>query len=492
MSTSEPAMAERIHPAAWGCILYILVAVGRLPELVPGLAMVHPGKLAVLLALAGLVAGPPATGRSIWATPIGGLMAAFSLLAVASVAFSVWKSHSLDFLIGNYLSNIILFLVIARTATTVRMITLYLGALLGAAAILAIAALLAGGGGRIAVSTSYDPNDLAMVLVCLLSLAVVGVFVFRGLRRLGLLALAGVMLLVILMTGSRGGFLGLLAVAAYLFVARMPTAGGRLTPWFSTAKAGLLAIGVVLLAMTVPPATWERMATMTRVEQDYNLTEDDGRIAIWKRGLEAIGERPLGHGLAAFEAVEGEQGGRFKAAHNNWIQVGVELGVAGALLMAGLIGAAFTQLRRLRRLARTRLLTASSAPSSGVLLHAGVGVALKGALIGYLVTAFFLSAAYSTLLFALLAVVAATHVHAHRRDPAAEREAGVPVDGGSPQAGTEPVLKPVREPVGKAGPRAAPEKEEAQAPPASSGAARVGRGGRPPHTLSWARNRRRP
>lgn len=465
MPTPERIRGERIHPAAWGCMLYILVAVGRLPELVPGVGLLQPGKLALLMALIGLLIGPPADGRSVWSTPIGRLVVAFSLLAMTSVAFSVWKSHSLDYLLGAYLSNVILFYVMVRTATTVRMLALYLGTLLAAAAMLGVAAVLAGGGGRIAVSTSYDPNDLAMVLVALLPLAAVGVFALAGIRRYALLALAGLLLLVILLTGSRGGFLGLLAVAAYLLLARFPTAAGRLTRWLSVAKLALVAAGVALLVAVVPPSTWERMATMTNVESDYNLTEDDGRIAIWKRGLEAIASRPLGHGLAAFEAVEGSKGGRYKAAHNNWIQVGVELGVAGLLLTAAFFVVAFTHLRTLRRLARPRL-TGGEAPSPAVLMQAGVGVGLKGALIGYLVTAFFLSAAYSTLLFALLAIVAATHAYARRQDtgepvmtdvvPPTQRSSGTRavVQGQGPRAAERLQIRPPIRPPIRSRPRA--------------------------------------
>lgn len=408
----EAVARERIHPAAWGCMLYILVAVGRLPELLPALAPFHVGKIAVALALLGILIGPAATGRGVWSTPMGRLLLVLSMLAVVSVAFSIWRSYSLAYLLSNFLSTIILFYVIVRTATTRRMILLYLAALLGAAGLLALMALMADGAGRIAVSTSYDPNDLALVLVTLLPLAVTGVFALRGFARIGLLALAAGMLMVILLTGSRGGFLGLLVVAGYLVLARFPTAGGGLTRRFNPLKFAVIGAGALLLAVAVPPATWERMATIGSVGEDYNVTAEDGRIAIWKRGLSAMGQRPVGYGLATFGAVEGERGGgRYQSAHNSWIQIGVELGIPGALVLAALYMVALRHLRALRLYGQPRL-RAAGRRSSGPLLYAAVAVGLRGCLLGFLVTSFFLSAAYSTLLFALFAIIAASYAHA--------------------------------------------------------------------------------
>lgn len=426
---AEQVVRERMHPAAWGCILYILVAVGRLPELLPALAPFHVGKIAVALALIGILIGPPATGRGVWSTPIGRLLLVLSALAALSVLFSIWRSHSLDYLLTNFLSTVIVFFVIVRTAITRRMILLYLGALLGAAGLLSLMAILADGGGRVAVSTSYDPNDLALVLVTLLPLAVAAFFALRGWARTAVLVLAAAMLLVILLTGSRGGFLGLLTITGYLLFARFPTARGGLTRRFSPAKMLVIVAGAVLLTIAVPPTTWDRMATMTTVGDDYNITEDKGRVAIWKRGLDAIGKRPFGYGLAAYGAVDGRQGGVYQTAHNSWIQIGVELGVPGALVLAALYIVALRNLRDLRLHGLPRLRPAGrriTAPQ----LHAMAAVGLRGSLIGFLVTSFFLSAAYSTLLFVLFAIITACHVHART----AAAEAGsttTPASGGN-------------------------------------------------------------
>jgi hypothetical protein len=69
---AETVVRERIHPAAWGCVLYILVAVGRLPELLPMLAPFHIGKVAVALALVGILIGPRPRGALSGRLPWGG------------------------------------------------------------------------------------------------------------------------------------------------------------------------------------------------------------------------------------------------------------------------------------------------------------------------------------------------------------------------------------------------------------------------------------
>jgi O-antigen ligase len=397
----KASVDERLHPAVWPGALLILISVGRLPELLTFLAPLHVGKIAVLWAVAAIIAGPRDLGNaSVLDQRLGRLLAVWFGFAVVSVLWSVWRTYSLEFVFSGLLINMILFFVIARTTTNIRTLRFYAGTMLLAAGLLSVTAArvaLIGEEGRVAVSSAYDPNDLAMVLVMVLPLAVAWLFALRGMGRAVMLLLCGTVLVGILLTGSRGGFLGLVAVGAYLCCARLPRPDGGLGSRFTPGKFAAGALAVIVLLAATPASVWDRIGSITSLEQDYNLTDSTGRIAIWERGLEAMMTRPWGYGVKAFEAVEGGQGGRYKAAHNIWIEIGVELGVQGIVLLALVLGTAFGIARHVR------LQPPRGPPDHWVL---PVALGLRGALIGYLVTGFFLSAAYASVLFAVLGVFA--------------------------------------------------------------------------------------
>jgi len=97
-----------------------------------------------------------------------------------------------------------------------------------------------------------------------------------------------------------------------------------------------------LAALAVATAVWtllphdarERLGSVVSLGSDYNadLSNRSSRAAIWKRNIVAGLERPIGYGIDTFPAVDGLNGGRYKAAHNSVIQVFVELGVIGVAL----------------------------------------------------------------------------------------------------------------------------------------------------------------
>lgn len=392
---------ERLHPAVWPGGLLILISVGRLPELFPFLGPLQLGKISVLWAAAAFVLGPRDVGTAaVFSHRLGKLLIVWFAFAMVSVLWSVWRSHSLAFLFGGLLINLILFFVIASTTTNMRTLRFYATTLLLATCLLSITAITTAMGGaqqRVAVSAAYDPNDLAMVLVVMLPMAVAYMFTLRGMRRAAMLTLCGTVLLGILLTGSRGGFLGLVVVGVYLCCARLPRPDGQLAPRYQVGKFAAAALGGILLMATVPGSVWERLASMSSLTEDYNVTGTTGRIAIWSRGLEAMAVRPWGYGVAVFESVEGGQGGRYKAAHNIWIEMGVELGVQGIVLLMFVFGTAFAVTQRAR-------LQPPRAPPWHWTLPVALG--LRGALIGYLVTGFFLSVTYHGIFFALLGLIA--------------------------------------------------------------------------------------
>jgi hypothetical protein len=92
-------------------------------------------------------------------------------------------------------------------------------ALAVAGTILMATALRGYAGGRAVVDSMYDTNDLAYVLVTVFPIAVAFTIVSKSTRRrLTWAAIVLGMVITILLTSSRGGFLGLLAAAPMLGV----------------------------------------------------------------------------------------------------------------------------------------------------------------------------------------------------------------------------------------------------------------------------------
>lgn len=424
--TTEWREPEGIHPVAWGTVLYILVSVGRLPELVPALAPLHVGKVAILIALVGLVFAP--RDRRLMApltSPLGIVLLLLVVLALLSVTFSIWRGYTMTYFFDIIAKHLLMFYLIAKSIDNRRMIRVYLGSLVVSGAMLAVLAVRIGSsyGGRVELNSAYDSNDLAMILVAILAVTVAGVFVLRGIWRWGLVAIAAMLLLATMYTGSRGGFLGLVAVGGYLLAARFATTRGRLTPRFSARKLGLIGLGALLLAASVPDYTWERMRTLANPAEDYNVTDEDtGRLAIWRRGLEGTLERPIGHGLANFEYFYARKTGIYKAAHNTYVQIGVELGLLGLLLFLGLLWLSARSTGRILTAAADR--ARQRALSDHEITLAGAATGLRGAFVGYFVTSLFLSAAYTPLPYVLVAIVAGIDAVARRLGmvPASARE----------------------------------------------------------------------
>ena len=121
------------------------------------------------------------------------------------------------------------------------------------------------------------------------------------------------------------------------------------------------------------------------------------------------------HGLGVCSVHLGQQYGigvRWNAPHNSFIQVGAELGVPGLVLFVGMIASTFVALRRL---VRRRPAPIEASPASRALIQA-----LTASLIGFVVGAFFLSLAYSEILYTLVALtVGLQKVEQIRQQPAA-------------------------------------------------------------------------
>ncbi|HWC74415.1 MAG TPA: O-antigen ligase family protein, partial [Gemmatimonadales bacterium] len=202
------------------------------------------------------------------------------------------------------------------------------------------------------------------------------------------------------------GFLALLAVVAY-FLLRY-TSVHRSWRWSAVAVVG------VLLTAVAGNTYWARISTVLHPSADYNMTDEQGRMRIWQRGIGYMLENPiLGVGGGNFPRAEGTisplvgrqprgRGLKWGPPHNSYVQVGAELGIPGLIIYVGFLVSLFGALRALPVAQSPPSARASPDPTGrGPLERARLAQSLAASLIGFVVGSFFLTLAYHDMLYTL-------------------------------------------------------------------------------------------
>ena len=385
------------NPAIYFVALYAFISMGRLHELIPGLAGFPVGKIFLLLALWAVFSLDKGRPSLIENNHVAiKRMVYFFVLAVVSVSFSIWKGASFDVLTGPILSMAILYVLVLKTTKSYLDMKFYFFSLLIIAGALATSTATLGATGRLSVGSTFDPNDLAMVLVTILPFSIIYFLKSTGSTRMLYGGLAVVVLLAIILTGSRGGFLGLVAVVGYLVFKRYPGVDGGKGKIYFFRKITITAIAVSVFLALSPPEYIERINSLFNLEDDYNVSNSKkGRLGIWASGIDIMLSRPYGVGVGAFPAAQGmlADDGAYKTAHNSLLLVGVELGFLGLLLFLSFYVLAIKSLSKIQCI---------STPEMREMFM--FSIAIKASLLGFFITSFFLSQAYSSLFYFIVAL----------------------------------------------------------------------------------------
>ena len=410
--TAPAPPAEACEPdRRWDLLLvcvagHILTAVGRVHQLFPVLGALHPAIITGILAIVLYLLDQRSERRfdRLWVATTKCLLALLGWM-ILSVPGALVDGNSFDLVFDNFVKTVVLFLMTAGTIRGVcdveRLASVYL---IGATAYAAVACtefeLGPGANWRLGHLFYYDANDLATLLVTAVPF---GLFFLQAARRTWSRVLAAgalaLLMVAFVRTGSRGGFIALLAVAGYVVL--------RYSAIPLRRRLGATVLVALAVAATASDQYWQQMGTIGS-DTDYNRTEESGRMQIWRRGIGYMLEHPmLGVGPGNFQAAEGmlspiagrQQFGvgvRWNAPHNTFIQAGAELGVPGLVLFVAIIASAFVALRRSGSPERVG---AGSADRQTQLAQV-----LTASLIGFVAGAFFLSLAYSEMLYTLLAL----------------------------------------------------------------------------------------
>jgi O-antigen ligase len=209
--------------------------------------------------------------------------------------------------------------------------------------------------GRVVWNYIYNnPNDLASLCLITLGLAFALLFARPASTLVKVAAAASAMLLtgVILLTQSRGAFIGLCVGFGIPLLLR-----GLRTPVRSALAVGLAAVAA---AAFVPDRVWDRLSGIEKLSSTSTIAEADPegsaeqRFELQKVGVRMMLDNPvLGVGpgafASAFERYDPALGK--KDTHNTYLNVAAEFGIPGFLLWVAFVLSVLVYAWRSRRAA---------------------------------------------------------------------------------------------------------------------------------------------
>lgn len=257
-----------------------------------------------------------------------------------------------------------------------------------------------------------DENDFGMEMNVAIPVAF---FMYQGAANKGskflYVGLLAVFVMSLIATSSRGGFLGLLAVAAYC--------------WFYSPKKlmslllGLCLAGLVSIA--APQEYWDRISSIT---EDKTMEEGTAgqRVFTWGIGWEMFLDNPMfGVGQGNFPWAIGEyMGGRTwqtkslagRQAHSLYFTLLPELGLVGVMIFGAMVYVNYRDTRVKNLVLRTSSAVSARRDEADIqdlqISRATLyGNAILGGMIGYLATSTFISTLYYPTFWIMMALAVA-------------------------------------------------------------------------------------
>ena len=400
----EPPPDRLLKAIAWMLFAYIW----RVQDALPVLAKIQLPLLVTGLAIAFFVSSRQRARRlTLIRSPLLWLVVILLGVMLIGVPTSLWPARSLSFAVKSETENIVLLGLVAVSVRSMRDIEWFAKVnLYGALFFSFIVSLFfhVGADGRLGNLVFYDANDFALVMVVTIPFALY--FLRAGNARrgrlLGLFTL-GFILIGIVKSGSRGGFIALVAVMTYALLLY------RALP--RRVRMSVAVAGVGFIAVLGSDRYWTQISTIAHPEGDYNWTGSFGRKAVWERGLGYVEHHPLfGVGVGSFPIAEGEsdialslttQGHGFKwsVAHNSFLETAAELGIPGFIVFVSFFVVAIRMLVAMRPGRRYGPWVSKR--------ELAVSQMLIASFIGFIVAGIFVSAEYFSYLYFLLGLVIA-------------------------------------------------------------------------------------
>lgn len=324
----------------------------------------------------------------------------FVFVALLTLPFGLYPGRSFYFLTETFSKTVAAGLLLALSVRSVRDLERYMAVWVAGGILYSLLLLARSPTEPIHALRYYDQNDFSVLLACSVPMTVYFARHAGAIwRRVGSLIAGALFVGMIVLMGSRSGFVAVATMGGYLLVA---------TDLPARVKTGAVALIVGTLLVVGGPQYWDRMGTMLEPTEDYNWAGQSpaGRLEIWQRGIGYLADRPLrGVGARNFSVAEGTlselseerreagRGWKWSAAHNSYLEIAVELGVFGIISFLAILYGAFRISRRAR----------SWRPDQP--RCAALGDTLGASLLAFSAGAFFLSLNYSESLWLLLGLL---------------------------------------------------------------------------------------
>jgi O-antigen ligase len=348
--TGARGLAPAWNPLQVQLALLFIIIISRIHQHFGVLAKVRPALLFAFGALAYAYLNPKyLSTRGVLRSPLARIMLAIFLVVCLSVPFGISIGNSGRMILFSYSKLVIVVLLAMLAVRGARdLLALMWGYVLGCGILAFFATFvfkLQQGQALARLSDLYtwDANDAGLIFITGIPLALLLAQTSRGLWRLLGLAIALLSAVAVVRTGSRGAFVGMLALGiGLLFLARAVNPAKRLA---------IVLAAVIGFTLFAPADYMNQMRSLLNPTEDYSWTAAEGRKELAKRGMGYMTRSPFGIGIDNFGKAECSDlswwwrfrsikgGVKCSAPHNSWVQAGAETGVIGlALWVAFIVG----------------------------------------------------------------------------------------------------------------------------------------------------------
>jgi hypothetical protein len=408
-------------------LLFLFILFSRTFDVV--LSSLHIPYVVTCLVLAASIFGGGV--MSVGRHKIGRYLLAFTAWMALTIPFSFWRSGSTMTFQG-WLKAFVVYVCIVSLIATFDQSFRAIKVLGFSIAILAGVALLLGNtdNGRLFLSEGKfeNPNDLGQII--LIGLPFLWLMMKDSTQNLLFkippVMLSGLLLYVLLKTGSRGAMFGFLSMLVFMFFrSSMPD------------RLALLAVTLILcviVALVAPSSLKRRYVTIFSSDTESASSPGDlSEIAVasaearqrllinsvmltFKHPLLGVGPGMFADALEEDLRKEGKRVAS-QVSHNSYTQISSEMGFPGLFFYLAVIFSCFKATKSVEKISRSR--RGNRWETIG-----NTAVCLRMTLVAFAVTAFFSSVAYQSLLPAIAGLCTALYLSVH--DELAQEAAGVP------------------------------------------------------------------
>ena len=314
-------------PFRIGILVLLIDTIAKATGEIPAAAAIRPGLLLFgFCAFYAVLKPATSVNMDVFRHRVPQLIIAQAVLACASALFGISLGHSAFYIITIYWKTLAVALLLILSLRNMSDVRYMVWATAAGGVLLAFTSVFIDHIGKTQGNGVYDANDIGTIVVMTLPLVILAVQVAKGLRRL--VWIAGLVLIAetIVISGSRGAFIGLLALGLGLLL---------FLPGVSVVKR-LVYLGAITTALTVfaPEGYWESMKNIIlNPTADYNWDAGQGRRQVAKRGIGYMFDHPIfGLGIDNFAMQEGMlsdyaketlasgHGVKWSAPHNSWVR----------------------------------------------------------------------------------------------------------------------------------------------------------------------------